>query len=117
MNAISASIVVDNLNFFATHYQQEEKYTLLQRACLCGAEKIGEYLLERCEIAQEEMHFFLSYITSSPNEEWALKIANLMHSKNMPIHPDEFDECPSKEIVERIKHILYPMKSQSKAQG
>ena len=56
------------MHFFPAHYQQEQNYSLLQRASFCGADKIGEYLLERCEFLKNNA-FILSYTASSPNEE------------------------------------------------
>jgi hypothetical protein len=91
-----AAIIIDNLEYFKKHYHEKQAYDNLQRACLCGSQKIAEFLLDKLKIdyssSDPEYDFILGYVaasiavsvsasgdtTFSGNTTWLKKIATIL---------------------------------------
>jgi len=108
LTPVNAAIISDNLDFFKKHYQMtaEIDENLLRITCLCGAEEITNYLLEKCHNPLQKYDFILTYVSTSPNEEWVKRIASEMHNKNMEIPKGIYVFCFDSERVALIVNIF-----------
>lgn len=86
----SETALLNNKSFQETKDGLGINFTTLKLACMCGSEKIGNYILKCLDqtYLSEECKFMLSFVCSSSNDKWALRIAQVLHDnkKKMPFN-------------------------------
>lgn len=107
---INVAIISDNLEYFKQYVDpsKDSLYKSLQLACLCGSQKIGESLLETLKInlADEDNDFILSYVSSSMNHNWSIKLAKKIREVSSEIPRGVYLFCHNAKTLSDIKKIF-----------
>jgi len=108
---INISIITDNLEYFEKNYQDQYENNLdkaLARACLCGSQKIAEFLLEKlhANFTNENYEYAFGYASASMNDEWVDEIATAMAAANKDMPKSVFVVGNDIKTIDKIRKIF-----------
>jgi hypothetical protein len=103
---LNYSIVSDRLDYFKKYFEEIKKEllsTTLMQACLCGSQLIAEFIAK--ELDMTPIHY-LAYVCSSPNQAWAIALANKLSEQGKQLPSDIFLFCTELDTLTEIKKIF-----------
>ncbi len=108
---VNISIIADNLEYFEKNYKDQYENSLdkaLARACLCGSQKIAEFLLEKlhANFMTENYEYVFGYASASMNNEWVEKIATTMAAANKDMPKSIFIVGNDIKTIDKIRKIF-----------
>jgi len=114
------SIIADNLGYFTNLYKKElvNPNMCLAMACLCGSQKIGEFLLNDLKLTYltpKHEDYILGYVSSSMNKGWAKNIALLMAQSGKSMPKSVYGEAASDNMIREISAIFKSFEHHSSA--
>ena len=110
-NPVNFALMMNNVEYFKanykTYYKPEQYKGMLILACLCGSDKIANFLLSelKADYTTKGYEFILGDVCASDNEAWAKSIAEYMFSKNVPM-PEGIYLYASWNLIESLENIF-----------
>lgn len=106
---VDEALINDDLDYFKDNYTVDypKKRKALEIACLCGSEKIADFLLKKLkeEFTNKKNEYLLAYASASPNQEWAKKIAKKMTESGLTMSDTVYSLANGK-LIDEIVNIF-----------
>lgn len=118
---ISLAIINDDIDYFKLNYKSiyDTMHSLkkaLASACLCGSQKIGEFLISELKIIDYNTdwlywdetfdHWIFCFVLASKNVAWAEEIAIIMKKNRDKMPDDVYSYCNTFSMIKKIKNIF-----------
>ncbi|AYV75332.1 MAG: hypothetical protein Terrestrivirus1_206 [Terrestrivirus sp.] len=118
---INISIINDDIDFFKLNYKStyDDEHSLkkaLAKACLCGSQKTGEFIINELKIINYNTdwlywdetfdHWIFCFVSASQNVKWAEEIATIMKNNGEKMPDSIYSYCRTYSVIKKLKIIF-----------
>ena len=111
LSPINTAIIADSLTFFKANYEKaflDDLGKPLLWACLCGSQKIADFLLEKLNRSYTSDEDVLVYASASNNLRWVEEIGRAVYEANADKEMPDIFLCTEFEMRAALHKIFFP---------